>query len=231
MYSFSSGRQGSTPTRLRFLVASLAIAFSPLANSATILIDDFSAQTGQTVTVTGLGAQASAALSIGGNINRTLGVITSTSGLGQSSTVQVLGGMFVATAETPSANTSVYGFQYTGSFFSALGSTPQTLAISFDLLALDQNSRVSLAVPFHPGAAESTNITLLAARSYSNPGQRYEVSAYGDWSQGFDLRFYGPASMDVTIDNISLVPAPMTLALLGLGLSGIGLSRRKAVSA
>ena len=82
------------------------------------------------------------------------------------------------------------------------------------------------------GSAAATGI--LTPINPSNPnlaiGARYEGGQY--WQGGIDnVRIYNHAlsqsELGFFTDNVSAVPEPGALAILGLGLAGLGYARRK----
>jgi hypothetical protein len=122
--------------------------------------------------------------------------------------------------------TGLVDLWYTGAALSGL--TNFTGSVTFDLIFLDQRGLdVFLRVD---GERRDSVMNIGRQRSTDLP-TTISLSYAGDWSDGFRVIFRAPEAADFRIDNLALVPAPGTLALLGLGLLAVvGAARRKSAA-
>lgn len=113
--------------------------------------------------------------------------------------------------------------EYAGSAFASL--TSLTASVTFDLRSLDIGG---MDVRLFVGGLERDAVLDLPSELFAPPPLPVTLTYAGDWSSGFTVKFEPLEDSDFRIDNLALVPAPATLALLGLGLIGVaGLVRRR----
>ncbi|MFN5511227.1 MAG: PEP-CTERM sorting domain-containing protein [Burkholderiales bacterium] len=122
----------------------------------------------------------------------------------------------------PAGVTGTIDINYSGSALSAL--TTFTGTVGFGLRSLDL---AGMDVRLIVGGTERASVLDLPVQSFAAVPLAVSMTWAGNWSNGFTLRFEPLEDSDFRVDNLALVPAPGTLALLGLGLLAVVGARRK----
>jgi PEP-CTERM motif len=205
------------------LIAGVALSS---AVNADVLLDDFSRVQGTIVSVAAPAPQSTT------SGNRTIAITTTTPSPLANPFAQiqaVSAGTF--SISNPSLATSVVELSYNLGALS--GFAPGISGgFNFDVLSNDQGNSGSVTVRvMFTGAGGNFSIAPLSIPA-APPGVPLFIALSGaqlsSVTQGGTLSFFftGP-DYDLTIDNLRLVPEPASLALLGLGLIGLGAARRR----
>jgi PEP-CTERM motif len=118
--------------------------------------------------------------------------------------------------------------------FTAPGSFFTTTTVSAGPVSgFDLNNRVYVPWVGNSNSTRSAAINIAQARSFfdgSTLGSLGVIAGSYDYTYGVDGLSGGMGAIQVRINALATVPAPATLALVGLGLAGLGWSRRKQYS-
>lgn len=113
-------------------------------------------------------------------------------------------------------------------------STFKITSVSFKWLVFDATSGVDFGLDAWDDVTEAwhTNVFSVSGVNDGSSGNSGLITFNSSW-QVTALQYHDSGSLDVGIDNLTVndnrtaVPEPMSLLLLGLGLLGIGVARRK----
>jgi PEP-CTERM motif len=212
------------------LVLVSALAFSSVAH-ADVILDTFSVLQGTVVTAAAGAPQST----VSGN--RTIRIATSSPSplanpFANISAVSSGGANGSFQINNPSLTTSLVELIYTLSPIT--GFAPGAAgALTFDVLSNDNGNtgNTTVSVMF---TGVSGNFSIAAASiPAAPPGVPFLLGLTGAQMNAITgggtlkFSFTGPNDYDLTLDNIGLVPEPASITLMGLGIFGLGMARRR----
>jgi hypothetical protein len=227
--------------KLKVLLGALSLLTVGATNASTMVLDSFNYNPVLNLTVNS------------GTTNATGSVVSFESGAGVDYTLDYTGTQsgqntasanlsFVSTGQLSYAETALsdgtlniaYGFG--GSFLDVTGYS----AFYFDVAAIDGAGgfKVSLTLEDNDGTTTSADYNITSTGVFLANFGGMAIAAAGT-TAGFDfsqvisaqanISSAGVLGNDFILDSVGLVPEPSALAVLGLGLIGLGLRRKKLV--
>jgi PEP-CTERM motif len=208
------------------LALAAGISLSSIAH-ADILLDNFSVLQGTVVNAANPAPQST---TIG---NRTITITTTA----PNPLANPFANVTAVSASTfqinnPSLATSTVDLSYALGALSGFA-TNAAGGFTFDIVSNDQGNSGNTSVSISFTGASGNFVVAPTTIPAAPPGVPLFIALSGAQmnalTAGGNLKFTftGPNDYDLTIDNLSLVPEPGSMALLGAGLVGLGLSRRR----
>lgn len=207
---------------------------------ATLLVDDFSSLTGQSLTVTGVGNDAtwaSGGTMLGGSRGLGINVLASNYGLESSWNIVPSVGAASDNAGNKARFSLAYlctgAFSAAGEFFYSTSTDADlsgTTGIEFDMISADLPFEVMVEFysDFGVMVLDKSFGSIASPTTISLDSTADLLGGSADMSKvdAIAIRFLTETDGDLGMTEIRLVPEPASMAVLGLGLLGVARKRR-----